>query len=146
MKQAWINIKATEGLLIALAYVFILTMAVFPGLSMDSHFAFLKFDDPEEEESWYNSISVTIFGGFGLAGRYIGGLSCVDVKRRTALLMSALRTIFLATFLAVAFECSPAWLFQSDWFKILNDSLCAFTNGYCGTLCAVKAPQTVKGD
>ena len=141
------NIRATEGLLIALAYVFVLTNSCFPGLSNDSHFAFLSgFDDPEEQESWYNSISVTMFGGFGLAGRYIGGLQCVDVKRKTALLMSAARTIFLATFLAVAFECSPAWLFQADWFKILNDTLCAFTNGFVGTLCAVKAPQTVQGE
>ena len=81
-----------------------------------------------------------------MTGRYIGGSPCADLKRITVLVLSALRTIFIGTFLLVAFEVPPAWLFCSDWFKITNYALFSFTNGYTGTLCAVKAPQTVEGE
>ena len=60
--------------------------------------------------------------------------------------MSGVRTIFIVTFLLIAFEVSPGWLFRADWFKIVNFAIFAFTNGYTSTLCAVKAPQTVEGE
>ncbi len=30
----------------------------------------------------------------------------------------------------IALKWDPLWLFDGDWFKILNVSLCALTNGY----------------
>lgn len=57
--------------------------------------------------------------------------------------MSLMRTIFVVTFLLVSFDVAPAWLFPADWFIIVNLVLFSITNGYVGTLCAVKAPQTV---
>lgn len=57
--------------------------------------------------------------------------------------MTLARTLFCATFFLVAYKSSPVWLFQTDWFIITNMVVFAFTNGYCSTLCAVKAPQTV---
>lgn len=38
----------------------------------------------------------------------------------------------------------PEWLTgrkSSDWFKIVNISLFAFSNGYCSTQCAIKSPS-----
>ena len=52
--------------------------------------------------------------------------------------------IFIATFLLTDFAAPPTWIWGADWFKVLNLVLFAFTNGYLGTLCAVKAPGTVK--
>ena len=130
--------------MIALTYVFALTFLCFPGLADDSHFNFLSGN--KEEDSWYNLISVIIFNSCDTAGRYIGASPCADLRRKTVLFMSAFRTIFILTFLLVAFEVSPAGLFQADWFKILNYALFSYTNGYTSTLCAVKAPQTVSGE
>ena len=138
ISQGKANFKATEGLLIALTYVFTLTFLCFPALADDSYFKFLSGNS--EEASWYNLISVLIFNSSDLTGRYIGGSSCADLKRKTVLFMAAFRTIFILTFLLVAFEVSPVWLFQADWFKILNYALFSFTNGYTSTLCAIKAP------
>ena len=91
-------------------------------------------------------ISVIIFNSCDTAGRYIGASPCADLRRKTVIFMSAFRTLFILTFLLIAFEVSPAGLFQADWFKILNYALFSYTNGYTSTLCAVKAPQTVSGE
>ena len=135
---------ATQGLLVAITYVFMLTFICFPGLSDDSSFDFLSH--VHNEANWYNLICLFIFNIFDLVGRYIGGMPCADVSRKTVLWLSALRTLFIATFLLIAFEVSPGWLFRADWFKVFNYALFSLSNGYTGTLCAVKAPQTVEGD
>ena len=144
MVQAGSNFKATEGLLITLAYVFVLTFICFPGLSDDTHFSFLS--SLKNEASWYNLLCLTLFNSFDLIGRTIGGMSCADVPRLTVLWMGALRTLFVLTFMTIAFEGLPVWLFQADWFKLVNFAIFAFTNGYTSTLCAVKAPGTVEGE
>ena len=129
---------ATQGLLITLCYIFMLTFICFPGLSDDSYFDFLR--TVHNEANWYNLICLFIFNVFDLCGRYIGGCPCADINRKTVILLSVLRTFFIATFLLIAFETIPSWLFKSDWFKVLNYALFSFSNGYTGTLCAMKAP------
>ena len=101
INQAAANFSATQGLLIALTYVFIATFVCFPGLADDSSYDFLAGKDPKG--SWYNLISILIFNAFDLTGRYIGGSPCADLKRFTVLVLSGLRTIFIVTFLLVAF-------------------------------------------
>ena len=144
MIQAYSNFKATEGLLLALTYVFVLTFTCFPGLSDDTHFSFLS--SLKNEASWYNLLCFTLFNSFDLIGRTVGGSSCADVPRLTVLWMGGLRTLFIVTFMLIAFEVSPEWLFQADWFKLVNFAIFSFTNGYTSTLCAVKAPGTVEGE
>jgi predicted MFS family arabinose efflux permease len=58
------------------------------------------------------------------------------------------RAIFIATFLLIAFATDPQWLFghNSDWFKIINMALFAFSNGYVSTLCAIKSPSRAHDD
>ena len=77
-------------------------------------------------------------------GRFAGGLKYFDLKIRNVKVGSYARLVFVATFLLTDFEAPPQWLWNVDWFKVLNLVLFAFTNGYIGTLCAVKAPGTVK--
>ena len=144
MVHAYGNFKKTEGLLLALAYVFVLTFICFPGLSDDTHFSFLS--SIKNEASWYNLLCLTLFNSFDLIGRTIGGMACADLSKLTVLWMGGLRTLFVITFMMIAFEVSPVWLFQADWFKLLNFAIFAFTNGYTSTLCAVKAPGTVEGE
>ena len=76
----------------------------------------------------------------------MGGVPSLILSNFTIKLSSALRTVFLVTFLLVSFDVAPENLFQTDWFIILNLFLFSITNGYVSTLCAVKAPQTVEGD
>ena len=121
-----------------------ITFTCFPALAEDSSYSFLIGKD--SEGSWYNLISVLLYFGPELAGKYVGVSPCANLKRVTTLILAGIRTIFIATFLLVAFEVQPAWLFTADWFKITNLALFSFTNGYVATLCAVKAPQTVEGE
>jgi len=87
---------------------------------------------------------VFIYNLFDTIGRFAGGMRALDLKIHTVNIGSALRIIFVATFLLIDFKVPPVWLFVLDWFKILNLVLFAFTNGYLSTLCAIKAPGTVK--
>lgn len=60
--------------------------------------------------------------------------------------MTYSRFIFIATTFLVDQNVGPAWLTGSDWFKLLNMALFAFTNGYCSTQCAIKAPSRAPED
>ena len=77
-------------------------------------------------------------------GRYLAGVSWFNMSRVKTLVLSYIRTLQLAIFLLIAFECYPSWLFHSDWFKLLNFSIFAFSNGYLSSLCSIKAPEVVK--
>ena len=79
-------------------------------------------------------------------GRYAGGMKSLDLSIYNVNMGSALRTLFVLTFLAIALDWSPSFIFGSDWFKITNLVLFAYTNGYVSTLCGVKAPGTAKDD
>lgn len=43
----------------------------------------------------------------------------------------------------IGFSESPKWLFDSDWFKILNTVLLGLGNGFLGTLLMVLGPYKV---
>ena len=80
---------------------------------------------------------------FDTVGRYVGGLKSFDLSISNVNAGSALRSIFILSFLAVALDWSPHFIFATDWFKILNIVVFALSNGYISTLCGVKAPGTV---
>ena len=141
--QAKFNFKATEGLLISLMLVFAITFLCFPGLSDDSYFSFLH--GVRNEANWYNITSLMINSSTDTFGRFIGGLKGFDLNRKTIAILSIGRIVFFGTFLLIAFETRPYWLFGADWFKLLNYFVFAFLGGYLNNLCCIKAPQTVKG-
>ena len=64
------------------------------------------------------------------------------------MILSYSRVVFLVTFMLIAFDVAPSWLFgvDADWFKMVNMILFSFTNGYASTLCAVKAPSLAHSD
>ena len=143
MMQAKQNILMTDGLLVALIYVFVLTFICYPALSTTSSLNFMS--GINNYDSWYFTFMQGIFNAFDTVGRYMGGVECLILSNRLVKLLSALRTIFLVTFLLVAFDVAPT-LFSADWFIILNLTLFSISNGYVSTLCAVKAPMTVEGE
>jgi hypothetical protein len=85
-----------------------------------------------------------MFNIMDTVGRWCGGMPRFDLKIKTVNRCAYLRTIFIATFLLTDFKAKPTWIWNTDGFKIINLVLFAFTNGLLGTLCAVKAPNTVK--
>jgi Nucleoside transporter len=87
---------------------------------------------------------VTIFNVFDTVGRYFGGIEAFTIQNKWVNYNSYARVVFIATFLLTDFVAPPTWLWDADWFKITNLVLFAFSNGYIGTLCAVKAPGTVE--
>ena len=133
---------ATRGLLPALCFTFLLTFIVFPALVQDTNFRFLA--GTKSEESWFVLSTLTLFNLFDTLGRMSASLTFMKLSRRMTLLANYCRTFFLATFLLVAFEAGPAWLFTSDWFKVLNMVLFAFTNGWLSSLCVIITPEHVK--
>jgi hypothetical protein len=87
---------------------------------------------------------VFIFNIFDTVGRFVGNIEAFELKLRTTKTISYLRVIFVATFLFTDFQVVPRVIWDTDWFKLINLSLLAFTTGYIGTLCAVKVPATVE--
>ena len=130
---------ATKGLLPALFYAFTLTFIVFPGVVQDTNFKFM--DGWQNEDSYFILTTLTIFNIWDTIGRTAAGIKCMSLSRKATVCLNYARTIFIATFLLTAFEVGPAWLFYSDWFKLVNMSLFAFTNGWLSSLCCIMAPD-----
>lgn len=76
-----------------------------------------------------------IFNVFDTVGRYMGGAPMFTLPDKVVLILTYSRTLFLATFLLIAFHVSPSWLFgdNADWFKIFNMILFALSNGFVST-------------
>jgi len=138
LTQAKINLKRTDGLLYSLIYVFVLTFICYPGLASDSTIRFLE--KTKEYDSWHILFVQACFNSMDAVGRYMGGLACLTLSNPMIKIQSLLRTVYLGIFLLISFDVSPDWLFQTDWFIMLNLILFSITNGYVSTLCAVKAP------
>ena len=123
----------------AFCYIFVLTFLVFPGLVAASTLSFLE--GTPGALAWLNLVILTAFNVMDTLGRYLAGVKCMNLSRRKTLGFSNLRTVQVALFLLSAFAVP---FFDSDLFKLMNYSLFAFSNGYLGSLCAIKAPQVVK--
>ena len=68
----------------------------------------------------------------------------MQLKRKTTLYLLYGRTIFLPIIMAIAFELYPKFIFDADWFKLLNLALFAFTNGWLSSLCVIMTPEYVR--
>lgn len=135
------NFMQTEGLLFSLLYIFLMTFVIFPNALASSYYGFLL--GRNQELSWYYCINTTIFCIGDAIGRKLGGMPACNLQIKWVNINSLLRTIFLATTLLITFEVGPDWLFNSTWFKFLNLTLFALSNGFISTQCAVQAPSTV---
>lgn len=89
---------------------------------------------------------VMIFNVLDTVGRYLGGYLMIGDK--ITIILTYARVIFIVTFLLIAFNVPPSWLFghDADWFKIINLALFSFSNGYLSTMLAIKAPSRAHDD
>mmetsp|Transcript_17769 Transcript_17769/g.30087 ORF Transcript_17769/g.30087 Transcript_17769/m.30087 type:complete len:115 (+) Transcript_17769:1179-1523(+) len=79
-------------------------------------------------------------------GRFMGGSLNEKISAKAAITMGILRLVFIPTTILIAFKSNPEWLFDGDWFKIVNMIIFALSNGFISTLCAIKAPSFAKED
>ena len=82
-----------------------------------------------------------VFNVSDTTGRYLGGTPCMATSRKSTLIGAALRLLFFATFIPIAYDTKPYFIFGEDWFKILNTFIFGITNGFFSTRCAILAPS-----
>ena len=85
-----------------------------------------------------------MYNGMVFLGTFVGGI--ILLSRYTQIVLNLSRVLFLATFLLVFYQVPPKWLFESDWFKLLNVALLAFSNGMFNTNCSIMSPMQVSDD
>ena len=142
LKMARRNFLRTQGLLPALFFTFGLTLTFFPGMVQDTNLRFME--GWKDEESLFILTTLTLYNIWDTVGRSAASWKCSQISTRWVLIGSYLRIIFVPIFFLIAFEVGPSWLFNSDWFKIVNLSIFALTNGWLSSLCAIMAPDAVK--
>lgn len=133
-KQVWpLAIQAVLG--------FVLTFLIFPGVMLSTNFDMLAGN--KSAKGWFNMTMITLFTLGDTLGR-----AMVNVWRpfneKTIVFLTVGRAIFIFTGIAVQLCMSPAWIFQSDWFRIINMLLFAVMNGYNISLIMLFGPQRVK--
>ena len=117
---------------------FTITFMVFPGTQLSTSFDFLG--DSPADKAWFSVLMITIFNLFDTIGRFTGG-SFQVLSPGTVFSLTVLRLIFIPTSVLVQLSSNPTWIFNSDWFRILNMALFAFSNGYNSTLLMIYGPQ-----
>lgn len=90
-------------------YVFVLTFICYPGLALDSTIDFLASSG--NYDSWHVLVIQATFNGMDAIGRFMGAVDCLMISNTNIKIQSAIRTIYLATFLLISFDVSPEWLF-----------------------------------
>ena len=126
------NFSSASGILLALWWVFTVCFIVFPGTFYDSYFDMLSgISDEDTRTGWYDIAIILQFNIFDTIGRWLGGK--IHITGKAVMIGSYMRTIFVASCIMIALKSEPQFLFDHDWFKILNMMLFGITNGYIGT-------------
>ncbi len=99
------NFSVTDGLLYALLYVYILTFTLYPGVALDTTLSF--FSNLPNSRSWFIVFMNTIYSLFDTIGRKLGSMEQFDVDPLGIKIISLGRSIFIATFMFIAFKVHP---------------------------------------
>eukprot|EP00347_Sterkiella_histriomuscorum_P012064 403370027 len=129
-KQIWI-----ESLILFLVYVN--TMVCYPGLILQTTLSFTP------DESWFQVTILSIFSLSDIFGRFFTKYIGPKPKKSIILLVSLIRIITVYTSLMIGFNEEPKFIFDSDWFKILNTVFLGFGNGFLGTILMMIGPYKV---
>jgi hypothetical protein len=89
---------------------------------------------------------LSIFTVADILGRFASNLFKHSPSRAALIVASFFRMGLIATSLLIWLKQSPEFIFDSDWFKILNTFSIGFTNGLLGTLLMVVGPTRVNRD
>ena len=89
----------------------------------------------------FTTLLILIFNFFDTFGRYTPMIFIL--KGISLWIFTLSRFIFWVTFILIASDdpsISPAWLFNSTWFKFINMALYAYTNGLSSTSSMILGP------
>lgn len=136
--KSFIEVYKDIGIMAIQVFVcFLITFIVFPGTTLSTQFDFLGTTN--RDFAWFAVLMITAFNLFDTIGRFAGGYIQIFTPN-TVFLLTTFRLVFIPLFVLIQLEANPAWIFQSDWFRILNMALFAITNGYNSTLCMIYGP------
>ncbi|KAE9404472.1 hypothetical protein BT96DRAFT_964197 [Gymnopus androsaceus JB14] len=142
-QRIWRIAKTNVLFEVAVAYVFMVTLAVFPPIT-----ASVQPTNPNMHPLLFTSIHFLVFGAGDFSGRYICSfprLLVWSAKRLMALSLS--RTLFIVLFLLCNVQrpaSSPipaAPIINSDFFFMLILFAFGLSNGYVSSLCMMSAPS-----
>ncbi|KAI0047295.1 hypothetical protein FA95DRAFT_1582709 [Auriscalpium vulgare] len=121
---------------VAVAYVFVVTLSVFPALTIS-----IQPVNPATHPLFFASLHFLVFSSGDWFGRYLCSIPRLLIWSARRLLSLALaRTLFIPIFLACNFHnYSP--LINSDWLYMLILFLFGLTNGYLSSMCMMSAPS-----
>ena len=80
-------------------------------------------------------VFIFCFNLFDTVGRWLAGQPYGSLSDRSLLILTYGRYIYIMNAYLIDYDVGPDWLVGKggDWFKLLNMTLFAFTNGFCGT-------------
>jgi hypothetical protein len=110
--------------LMILWFILLTSISLFPGLALATNSYELSY-------SWFVTFMVLIFNTADFIGRYIP--SYILVSTRLIFLLSLAKCIFIFTFIMIAEEKPPGWLFGAIWFKMINIFIFTLSYGYLST-------------
>ena len=100
--------------------------------------------DSIDNPSWMIFTYIAVFNTCDTIGRFLTG-SFLGCNRKLMLSLCYIRTILLVTTVLCAYKASPAWLFDADWFRMVNCILMGITNGLFGSVAVVFIPMSCDG-
>ncbi|CAI2368546.1 unnamed protein product [Moneuplotes crassus] len=121
--------------------MFFITFLVYPGTYLDTRFD--MFDDSASSKAWSNIILISVFSFGDTVGRFLAGPLKL-FNSSNVIFLTVGRSIFIVTGMLVQVRASPAWVFQTDLFRIVNIWLFAATNGYNVGCLMLLGPQQVE--
>lgn len=136
--------KATWVYLSSLSVVFMFTFMIFPAVITDTSLNFLHgIENDSLRFSWTMLVFITCFNVFDTIGRWLAGQSYVKISDKCLIILTYGRIHFIFNAYLIDYVKGPDWLTGKggDWFKMLNMTFFAFTNGKCATQCAIKASE-----
>lgn len=122
-------------------FTFLITYLIFPGTMLSTRLDFLSHS--KSRQSWFDIIMITLHAVLDTFGRYLAGIWVIFSKDSVVYLTIA-RVVHVPLSIAIQLALSPSWLFQADWFRLVNISLFALTQGYNTSLLMIYGPQSVQ--
>lgn len=121
----FISFKAAWPYSILIAFLYLQTFALFPGVMLMKQVYGLDM-------TWNPVILVLLYNIFDTVGKYLGVLRIGFAKRKISLIV-LFRLVFFATFLLNVQNKYELSFLTSDWFFIINIAFFALSNGYLTT-------------
>ncbi|KAI0824663.1 nucleoside transporter-domain-containing protein [Trametes gibbosa] len=142
-KHQVVRIAKTNGIYnIAVSYVFVVTLAVFPPITIS-----VQPTSPSVHPLVFSAVHFLMFNIGDFAGRSICSLPSLHIwSARRLLSLSLLRTLFIPLFLMcnvqwASASSSSAAIISSDSLFMLIVLLFGLSNGYVSSMCMIAAPS-----